>query len=941
MKKRKFLSAVLIGALMISTVPFAAFAEDNEPIPDVLVEEGVTYFDAGSEHFEDSTRLFIQDLLSAKNSNIDDTSTAALWQKLGYAIQDDYGAGTDDGKFKTQFDNVLDDVLAIGLGNTDAKEQSVSDGDNTYAVHSSGLNISDSMADAGTDIEKQIFNWYRSAGGGRNAMYGDDGEEENVAVKQNATLANSGNKDDVFWMLTGAFKTSGTNKKGHYQALGVIFSNFTITAVLPEYTDDYYQTTETEPTTNGKSMLSDVKNETAASVTGMQSLAQTNTTTVTSTVNGSENYGLSSAITGGFSGKGMSISGTISVNQSFTEGWTESEATTVTDTKTYQVTVTMPAYTNVLLNQYESKTTTTTSYECPCALNFNVTFVEYTLDPSDNNAPCRSQILGMFESSARSDLYQRAIVEKSIVDADRINWNNLLKNHSGLEDQVKLAATTAPMAGAGATFVVEEDSLTNEVAGLTPIYPLARVAMVNQMQYMTLYPDTVFYVNSIGLEGYNSQNGAYYGFNKLNGHWILLDENGNELTDDSIASLKYDPVSGYTRLVAGEESGKVYLKYLINEDCYTSSSTSGHFTTNDELSKTAIVEVTVIGNDHFSEGRVLVDGELEGIVGDDPISIDDYLNVTVEDATGKEVSHAVEWEARELNGITVDGSMISFSEPGTYHIRAVCDEVYSDWVEVTALPARTLDSVQIPDSLEMAENEHDLSTVPVSMTDQYGDAYESDADVVWTCTSGDGVIDGTTFSVENSGTYTLTATVDGVTSNEMTVEVLSDVDAMIDWGYDNGIIIDETLEAFNGSDTCTRAEAMTFLWRMAGEPEPASTDLAFTDVKDGDWYQTAVAWAVENGITSGTSATTFSPDKVCSRAEIVTFLWNAQGSPQTLSFKTFDDVSADDWYADSVRWAQTYEVTYGTSDNSFSPNLECTRLQILAMLYRTRQIAKF
>ena len=79
MKKRKFLSAVLIGALMISTVPFAAFAEDNEPIPDVMVEDGVTYFDAGSEHFEDSTRLFIQDLLSAKNSNIDDTSTAALW----------------------------------------------------------------------------------------------------------------------------------------------------------------------------------------------------------------------------------------------------------------------------------------------------------------------------------------------------------------------------------------------------------------------------------------------------------------------------------------------------------------------------------------------------------------------------------------------------------------------------------------------------------------------------------------------------------------------------------------------------------------------------------------------------------------------------------------------------------------------------------------------
>ena len=111
-------------------------------------------------------------------------------------------------------------------------------------------------------------------------------------------------------------------------------------------------------------------------------------------------------------------------------------------------------------------------------------------------------------------------------------------------------------------------------------------------------------------------------------------------------------------------------------------------------------------------------------------------------------------------------------------------------------------------------------------------------------------------------------------------------------------------------------------------------------MKDGDWYQTAVAglWKMASPAHQRHH---LQPDKVCSRAEIVTFLWNAQGSPQTLSFKTFDDVSADDWYADSVRWAQTYEITYGTSDNSFSPNLECTRLQILAMLYRTRQIAKF
>ena len=110
--------------------------------------------------------------------------------------------------------------------------------------------------------------------------------------------------------------------------------------------------------------------------------------------------------------------------------------------------------------------------------------------------------------------------------------------------------------------------------------------------------------------------------------------------------------------------------------------------------------------------------------------------------------------------------------------------------------------------------------------------------------------------------------------------------------------------------------------------------MPFTDVPKGSYYETAVLWAVENGITKGTSDTTFSPDATCSRAQIVTFLWRSQKSPAVGSLNPFTDVSANAYYTDAVLWAVEENITKGTTATTFSPDADCTRAQIVTLLYR-------
>ena len=158
-------------------------------------------------------------------------------------------------------------------------------------------------------------------------------------------------------------------------------------------------------------------------------------------------------------------------------------------------------------------------------------------------------------------------------------------------------------------------------------------------------------------------------------------------------------------------------------------------------------------------------------------------------------------------------------------------------------------------------------------------------------------------------------------------------DAVI-WAVDKGITTGTSATTFNPNGICTRAQAVTFLWRAAGSPAAKSSAMPFADVKAGSYYETAVLWAVENGITKGTSDTMFSPDATCTRAQIVAFLWRSEKSPAAGTANPFADVKSTAYYADAVLWAVKEDITKGTTSTTFSPDADCTRAQIVTFLYR-------
>ena len=158
----------------------------------------------------------------------------------------------------------------------------------------------------------------------------------------------------------------------------------------------------------------------------------------------------------------------------------------------------------------------------------------------------------------------------------------------------------------------------------------------------------------------------------------------------------------------------------------------------------------------------------------------------------------------------------------------------------------------------------------------------------------------------------------------------------VKWAVDKGVTNGKTSNLFGSDDPCTRAQIVTFLWRAAGSPA-ASASVSFTDVKDSDYYAKATAWAVEKGITNGTGDGKFSPDDTCTRAQCAAFLYRAAGSPEVTDAAAFSDVAADAYYAKAVAWAEKNGITNGLGNGKFGSDNSCTRAQIITFLYRTYQ----
>lgn len=218
----------------------------------------------------------------------------------------------------------------------------------------------------------------------------------------------------------------------------------------------------------------------------------------------------------------------------------------------------------------------------------------------------------------------------------------------------------------------------------------------------------------------------------------------------------------------------------------------------------------------------------------------------------------------------------------------------------------------------------------LTVTDQSGDAVKltkkSDTQYTFTMPAS---------KVEIQASFVKEASVDPTVPSASLTDVPSNAyyaDAVA-WAVEKGITNGTSDTTFSPDVSCTRAQVVTFLWRAAGSPAVSSTT-GFTDVDGNSYYAQAVAWAVANGITNGTSDTTFSPDAVVTRAQVVTFLWRYEGSKDAGSRSGFADVDAGAYYAGAVDWAVEHGITQGTSNTTFSPDADCTRGQIVTFLYR-------
>lgn len=323
---------------------------------------------------------------------------------------------------------------------------------------------------------------------------------------------------------------------------------------------------------------------------------------------------------------------------------------------------------------------------------------------------------------------------------------------------------------------------------------------------------------------------------------------------------------------------------------------------------------------------------------------------------------AVTWESSDTAVATVENGVVTAVAAGNATITAKAGEKTATCAVTVTNPSNSGSSsggggsstpryaVTVPDKTENGslsvtpKNAKKGSDVTVTATPDKG--YEVD-DIVAKDAKGNKL----TLKDNGDGTYTFTMPASKVTVTVAFAEkkaepivpekLFADVSAeeyyyeAVKWASENGVTggIGENL--FGANLPCTRAQIVTFLWRAAGSPEPKGMS-GFVDVSADAYYAKAVAWAVEQGIVSGTSATTFSPDAVCTRAQSVAFLYRAFGEKVNKA-AGFSDVSADAYYADAVAWAVENGVASGIGGGLFAPDQDCARGQIVAFLYRAYQ----
>lgn len=432
----------------------------------------------------------------------------------------------------------------------------------------------------------------------------------------------------------------------------------------------------------------------------------------------------------------MSAKMTAQFSQAFTDGWSKSDTKTTSSTTNSSVTVTLPPYVIVLINQGESNTTVTTNYNCPVFLAFKVTIYINNLY---GGIVTYTHTFGASNSNARKDLYHRAFEEGSKeYDSEKVDWVTILAD-SDFKDAITKITNNIPMSGTGATISYTNKTTYSEVDGKAAMYPLTSVKLgspnvdfIDENNTANMKVGQYSYVDFLPLSGYNTYGAEYYGFNKKKGHWVVVDANMREISgSDAPVILEKEATTGNTKYIASNP-GTCYLKYVIDENVYPTGIGANTYTKNSDIT-TALLAVNV----EDEEVTFKITGNYMGIVNSPLASLEGNkkLTVSVYDNTGKEIEYPYIWDQRELKHIKLmtDGR-VSFDRPGTCGVRVMPHDrtKYSAWKDITAVGLKAVgfsDDFTAPEYDIERTQEADNNTT-FMITGSYAGKLSSDAESI-------------------------------------------------------------------------------------------------------------------------------------------------------------------------------------------------------------------
>lgn len=648
-------------------------------------------------------------------------------------------------------------------------------------------------ADNGRDAQNEIFRYFNSV---------DEYFNQNAATRFEAVDSLSG----LVYYYCKAPELSGQG--ANFDANGeyaIIFSNFRVCQVMNgEYIEAEMGDTKPDKSNESKIYQLGFTNNTTDDATASGTLTTSFTEAVTLSSGTSHEYSTQHSVSvnltasigrdenlfGGEAGFQYAYTWGEVTGENFSNGTEKSNSQEISSS----ISMTLPAHTQAVMLQETGDATMNQMFDYPVALLYDVHILYYgTTEGTALPGLCVTYAgeSGRNSYDARSDLYQRAVRKSK--DPNGLTYSTTTATAENIWKQVPLSTIDTSLKYAC-------QYTTNKLYSITPMYDLKFLELTRAADKSVSLPvGGTLDVDQIGVTGLDVENVPYHGFNQEKGQWVLLDSAGAEVSGSAneYATLTKNTITGQNTLQVLKGGGTVYLRYKIDDTAYKKVNDTPKpdddeaYITNKDLTNRAVVTINTL--EDALGYSITASGEIVACAGDGDIDLNGSsspVSAMVLDASGKQVSASVTWEAQELTGIAIDNGTtlkLSTATPGTYHIRPVWNGLYpADWLTVTVRPKRELTSIEISDPEGILADQRLDGTVKVSVNltaldvhyiDQYGEATAAAPEEPDWYVSKDGatqiesVQSSTNYEIDKAGTYAFFAQWKGVRSNALTLTV--------------------------------------------------------------------------------------------------------------------------------------------------------------------------